>query len=262
MSEPLFEIRNLHAGYGGGEIISGLSLAVAPGETAALLGLNGSGKSTLLRAAMGLAPLKGGQVLVAGEPVVGMGARSRAQRIAYVPQRSRFDEGMTVLEAVLPGANPRTPLFGGYSRAHRAQALSCLKQLGLEDLAGRMVGTLSQGQRRLTVFARAMLQEPQVYLMDEPDGALDLPRRWGVLECVRRMAAEGERCALVALHDASAALSCCDRVLILKDGCIACALDMRTAGQDEVLAAMRLLYGEVTVMRDGRCWAVVPAGAR
>lgn len=264
MSEqkPLFEIRDLHAGYGGAQVISGLSLCVAPGETAALLGLNGSGKSTLLRAALGLAPLKSGEILAAGENIGALAARSRARRIAYVPQRSLIDEGMTALEAVLLGANAHTPLFGGYSAAQRKAALSCLSQLGLGDLAHRTIGTLSQGQRRLTVFARAMMQSPQVYLMDEPDGALDLPRRWSVLQHVRQMTAGQERCALVALHDASAALSCCDRVLILKDGVVSCALNMHTAAEAEVLEAMRLLYGGVSVMHDANGWAVVPGGAR
>lgn len=264
MSErgPLFEIRDLHAGYGGKEIISGLSLSVAPGETAALLGLNGSGKSTLLRAALGLVPHASGRVLAGGGEISRLNAKERAKRIAYVPQRSLGDEGMTALEAVLLGANAHMPLLGGYSAAQRAQALACLEQLGEGDLAQRTLRTLSQGQRRLTVFARAMMQSPQVYLMDEPDGALDLQRRWSILAQIRQMTEGKERCALVALHDASAALSCCDRVMILSGGAIACALDMRETNEDEVLAAMRLLYGGVSVMHNAHGWAVVPKGIR
>jgi len=221
----------------------------------ALLGLNGSGKSTLLRAALGQHPAKG-SIRACGRDVQAMAARERAGLMGYIPQRSRMDEGMTALDAVLMGANAHTPLLAGYSHAQRRRAAQCLAQLGAAELSGRPLFALSQGQRQLVVFARAMMQQPRILLLDEPDAALDLPRRTQMMAQVRALTGENG-CALCALHDASLALSSCDRVLILAHGVIACDLNMRAAGEDEVSAAMRLLYGEAAVGRVGGRWAVV-----
>jgi len=254
---PLLEISNLSVGYGAKEVLSDLSLCIGAGESAALLGLNGSGKSTLLRAALGFLPAAAGEIAIDGRNVRRMNARERAERMGYIPQRSRFEGGLTVLELVLMGANADMPIFGGYSRRQKEQALFCLERLGIGELSGRILGTLSQGQRQLAVFARTMMQQPRVFLLDEPDSALDLPRRREMMNCVRTMVRESEGGALIVLHDASLALSCCDRVLILRDGRIACELRMADAQESEVRSAMRLLYGDVAVMRLGDRWAVV-----
>ena len=255
--EPLLEISNLSVRYAEREVLRSLSLRIEAGETAALLGLNGSGKSTLLRAALGFLPIEAGEIRVDGQNLRTMPARERALRMGYIPQHSRFEGGLTVLELVLMGANAGMPLLGSYSRRQKAQALSCLEQLGIRDLSGCMLCELSQGQRQLAVFARTMMQQPKVFLLDEPDSALDLPRRREMMERVKEMAAETGSGALIVLHDASLALSCCDRVLILKDGRIACGLHMAGAQESEVRSAMRLLYGDVAAACiDGR-WAVV-----
>lgn len=249
-------IRGLRAGYGGRTVIDGADLTVQAGEVVALLGLNGSGKSTLLRAAAGLLPASG-SVCFGGRDLLAMGARARARVCAYVPQRSRIDGGITALEAVLMGANAVTPLFGGYSAAQRARARDCLAQMDALAWADTPVGALSEGQRQTVVFARTLMQQARVLLLDEPDGALDLPRRGAMLEAVRRMAGAGPCAALVALHDASLALSRCDRVLLLMDGRIAFQLDMRVAEQEQVEHALGALYGEAHVVRRGRRFAVL-----
>ncbi|MDO5378826.1 MAG: ABC transporter ATP-binding protein [Clostridia bacterium] len=250
-------IRSLCAGYGGRKVIDGAELTVRAGEVCALLGLNGSGKSTLLRAAMGLLPVSEGGVFLGERDLLAMGARERARHCAYIPQRSRMDGGITALEAVLMGANASTPLFSGYSAAQRERAKSCLDEMGALAWAETPVGALSEGQRQTVVFARAIMQRASVLLLDEPDGALDLPRRGAMMEAVRRMAGAGPCAALVALHDASLALSRCDRVLILMGGRIAFDLDMRCAGEEQVERALCALYGPVDIVRRGRRFAVL-----
>ena len=255
MNHNLLEVSGLRAAYGRREVLSGLSLEIRRGEVCALLGLNGSGKSTLLRAALGLLPAQG-TVLACGQDVRAMDARTRAALLGYIPQRSRLDDGVTALDAVLMGANASMPLFAGYSRAQRERALHCLERLGAAQLAGQMMGTLSQGQRQLVIFARTMMQQPKILLLDEPDSALDLPRRTEMMAQVRALC-DQDGCALCALHDASLALTACDRVLILKDGVIACELDMHTASRQTAEEAMRLLYGSAQVLRAGDRWAVI-----
>ena len=260
MADGLF-LSRLRADRGGVPILTDVTLHAPRGEVTALLGLNGSGKTTLLLAALGLIPAACERCEVDGEPLRSASPRRRAQLAAYIPHRIRLDDGLTVLEAVLMGANARTPLLRGYGPAERERALDCLRRLGADALASRAMGTLSEGQRRLAVLARALQQRPGAVLLDEPDSALDLPRRWEVLEAVSSLAREG-RAALVSLHDASLALNACDRALILQGGRIIRALALRDAGRDELEDAMRALYGDVALTGAPGQWAVAPrAGA-
>lgn len=257
----MLELANLRVGYRGREVLCGASLRVGEGEVAALLGMNGSGKSTLIRAVLGLIPVRGGRATLAGENLLTLSARRRAQLCAYVPQDVRVEDGATALEIVLMGANARTPLLAPYSAAQRAQASQCLAQLGVQGLSARRMGELSQGQRQLVLFARALMQQPRAFLLDEPDSALDLPHRHAMMRRVRSLAADG-RVALVALHDASLALNVCDRVFTFRDGVIAGELDMRDARDEEIEREMRALYGDVALLRGAAGAAlIVPAGA-
>ena len=249
-------LKDLRAGYGGREVLRGVSLTAHAGEMTALLGLNGSGKTTLLRAVLGAVPASG-RVLLGDVDLLALGVRQRARLLSCIPQRSRADSGLTALEAVLMGANAETPLLLGYGPARRARALACLKRLDADAWADVPLGELSEGQRRTVILARALMQRAQACLLDEPDGALDLPRRRGALEAARRMAREDGCAVLCALHDASLALTLCDRVLALHSGRIAWALDMRSATQGEIEGAMRALYGDAEVLRGERGWAVL-----
>lgn len=255
----MLEISGLCAGYGGHEVLSGVELSVHPGEVAALLGLNGSGKSTLLRAAMGLMPVTAGRVMLWGEDMTALSARKRAQCCAYVPQRSRVSDGLTALEVVLMGANARMPLLGAYTAAQHEQAQACLAQMGAEELALCRMGALSEGQKQLVVFARALMQQPRAYLLDEPDGALDWPHRFAMMRRVRELAAHG--ClALVVLHDPALALNLCDRVLVLQEGRVTKTLDLQKADDAHIEEAMRTLYGKVSLVRGRGGLALLPDG--
>lgn len=256
MSEIL-SVRGVCAGYGARRVLEDVCLSVGEGEVCALLGLNGSGKSTLLRVLLGLLPVQTGEISVCGGNMRRAAPQKVARLAAYLPQRSRADDGMTALEIVLMGANAVTPLIMPYSAVQREKARMCLERMGACEWADRRMGELSQGQKQSVLLARALMQSPKLLLLDEPDAALDLPRRWQMLRTVSALAKE-ERCAaLCALHDASLALSVCDSVAVLSGGRIVCRLDMARVGEDEVRAAMCALYGDVTVIRrDGR-WAVL-----
>ena len=253
----ILTVRGVCAGYGARRVLEDVGLFVGEGEVCALLGLNGSGKSTLLRVLLGLLPVQMGEISVCGENMRRAAPPKVARLAAYLPQRSRVDDGMTALEIVLMGANAVTPLIMPYSAVQREKARMCLERMGAGEWADRRMGELSQGQRQSVLLARALMQSPKLLLLDEPDAALDLPRRWQMLRTVSALAKE-ERCAaLCALHDASLALSVCDSVAVLSGGRIVCRLDMAKAGEDEVRAAMCALYGDVTVIRrDGR-WAIL-----
>lgn len=255
--DEILTVRGVCAGYGARRVLEDVGLSVGEGEVCALLGLNGSGKSTLLRVLLGLLPVQTGEISVCGGNMRRAAPPKVARLAAYLPQRSRADDGMTALEIVLMGANAVTPLIMPYSAVQREKARMCLERMGAGEWADRRMGELSQGQKQSVLLARALMQSPKLLLLDEPDAALDLPRRWQMLRTVSALAKE-ERCAaLCALHDASLALSVCDSVAVLSGGRIVWRLDMARAGEDEVRAAMCALYGDVTVIRrDGR-WAVL-----
>lgn len=255
--DEILTVWGVCAGYGARRVLEDVGLSVGEGEVCALLGLNGSGKSTLLRVLLGLLPVQTGEISVCGGNMRRAAPQKVARLAAYLPQRSRADDGMTALEIVLMGANAVTPLIMPYSAVQREKARTCLVRMGAGKWADRRMGELSQGQRQSVLLARALMQSPKLLLLDEPDAALDLPRRWQMLRTVSALVKE-ERCAaLCALHDASLALSVCDSVAVLSGGRIVCRLDMARAGEDEVRAAMCALYGDVTVIRrDGR-WAVL-----
>ena len=253
----ILTVRGVCAGYGARRVLEDVGLSVGEGEVCALLGLNGSGKSTLLRVLLGLLPVQTGEISVCGGNMRRAAPQKVARLAAYLPQRSRVDDGMTALEIVLMGANAVTPLIMPYSAVQREKARMCLERMGAGEWADRRMGELSQGQRQSVLLARALMQSPKLLLLDEPDAALDLPRRWQMLRTVSALAKE-ERCAaLCALHDASLALSVCDSVAVLSGGRIVCRLDMARAGEDEVRTAMCALYGDVTVIRRGGRWAVL-----
>lgn len=255
--DEILTVRGVCAGYGARRVLEDVGLSVGEGEVCALLGLNGSGKSTLLRVLLGLLPVQTGEISVCGGNMRRAAPPKVARLAAYLPQRSRADDGMTALEIVLMGANAVTPLIMPYSAVQREKARMCLERMGAGEWADRRMGELSQGQKQSVLLARALMQSPKLLLLDEPDAALDLPRRWQMLRTVSALAKE-ERCAaLCALHDASLALSVCDSVAVLSGGRIVCRLDMARAGEDEVRAAMCALYGDVTVIRQDGRWAVL-----
>lgn len=255
--DEILTVQGVCAGYGARRVLEDVGLSVGEGEVCALLGLNGSGKSTLLRVLLGLLPVQTGEISVCGGNMRRAAPQKVARLAAYLPQRSRADDGMTALEIVLMGANAVTPLIMPYSAVQREKARMCLERMGAGEWADRRMGELSQGQRQSVLLARALMQSPKLLLLDEPDAALDLPRRWQMLRTVSALVKEEQCAALCALHDASLALSVCDSVAVLSGGRIVCRLDMARVGEDEVRAAMCALYGDVTVIRrDGR-WAVL-----
>jgi ABC-2 type transport system ATP-binding protein len=165
---PAIEARDLTRRFGGFEALRGVSLAVAPGEVHAVLGPNGAGKTTLMRVLSGLAEPSDGEAFVLGR---GAGrARDLRQLIGLVPSGDRsFYERISALENLLFFAR----LWGMSARAGRARALVVLAAVGLEEVARRPVNTFSHGMQKRLSFARALLTEPPVLMVDEATHDLD-----------------------------------------------------------------------------------------
>jgi len=239
MMPTVLETAGLAVGYGSCPVLSGLSLAVAPGTLWAVLGPNGSGKSTLLRTVLGLLGPVAGGVHLFGTPVARWDRRALARRVAWVPQAFDADAGFTGLELVLMGRAPHQGAWGLPGARDLAVARAVLAELGIVHLSGRVVSRLSGGERRLLLVARALAQEPALLLLDEPTAFLDLQHQAQVLERVRARV-RGGLAAMAVLHDPNLAAAFADQVLLLREG--------RVLGQGpsaELLDAERLgrLYG-------------------
>jgi len=203
----MLTIQNLTAGYGKKAILHGISLDFPPGTVTAILGPNGCGKSTLLKAAAGLLPATGGQIL-AEEP--------RARHIAYLPQ-SRAVPEMTARQLVLHGRFPWLGWPRVYRREDEAIADAALERLGIGEVGDLPLPELSGGTRQKCYLAMALAQQAETLLLDEPTAWLDVGHQFRLMELLRSLAAEG-RAVAVVLHDLPLALTYADRVAVLDRG--------------------------------------------
>ena len=209
--------KGLSVELGGRLILEHIDFDVAPGEVVGLVGRNGVGKTTLLRLAAGALIPMSGSMLLGEESLASLSRRARAQRLALVPQDLHVPFPFRVGELVLMGRAPHQPLVGLESEVDVALALAALERLGIADLADREIGTLSGGERQLVLFARALVQDPDILLLDEPTAFLDLRHRVEVLREIRAFAQSG-RAALIVSHDLSLAARSCDRIVLLRPG--------------------------------------------
>ncbi len=215
----MIQLRDLSAGYGGRDVVHGVTLDFPPGRVLALLGPNGCGKSTLLRAALGLLPRSGGQVLLDGAPLESLSPRRRALMAAYLPQ-SRPTPNITAYKMVLHGrfphlSYPRRCRGEDYEAADRA-----LRWADAADVAPRPMGELSGGQRQKVYLAMALAQQAPTLLMDEPTTFLDVGHQLEVMAAARRLAQEG-RAVVMAVHDLPLAMRGADDIALLDGGRLA-----------------------------------------
>ena len=215
----MIQLRDLSAGYGGRDVVCGVTLDFPPGRVLALLGPNGCGKSTLLRAALGLLPRSGGQVLLDGAPLESLSPRRRALMAAYLPQ-SRPTPNITAYKMVLHGrfphlSYPRRCRGEDYEAADRA-----LRWADAADVAPRPMGELSGGQRQKVYLAMALAQQAPTLLMDEPTTFLDVGHQLEVMAAARRLAEEG-RAVVMAVHDLPLAMRGADDIALLDGGRLA-----------------------------------------
>ena len=212
----MIELKNLRAGYPGRPVLEGISLDFRPGEVLAVIGPNGCGKSTLLRAANGLLPRTGGEVLVDSVPLERLPAKEIAQKIAYLPQ-SRTTPNITAGRMVLHGRFPYLSYPRRYRREDHEMVKRALAWVGASGLASRPLAELSGGQRQKVYLAMALAQGTSTILMDEPTTYLDVGCQLEVMALARRLAEEG-RAVVMVLHDLTLALRCAHRAALLHEG--------------------------------------------
>jgi iron complex transport system ATP-binding protein len=211
----LLETRGLTVEIAGKSVCRELSLTLEAGKCIGLLGGNGVGKTTLLHTLAGLRPPAAGQVLLDGAPLAQQPRRRVAQRLGLLMQQPEDSLPATVLETALIGRHPHLDFWRWESHRDVAIARRALKHVGLEGLEQRVQTSLSGGERRRLDIATVLVQDPQVFLLDEPAHQLDLQHQMALLGLLKRLAAEQGRIVLMSLHDINLAARFCDQVLML-----------------------------------------------
>lgn len=239
-AEVLLEARGLYFAYAAGlpEVVCGASLELRRGMLAALIGANGSGKSSLIRLLGGLFRPARGEVLFDGVPLASLEPRVRARRIAYVPQASASVFPLTALEVVLMGRSPYTARFRFENERDLAVAHDALAAVDAAHLAARSVTELSGGERQLVALARALAQEPECLLLDEPSAALDLKHRAGLVRHLSRLSDELGITALIVTHDLQLLDPSFDQVFAMRDGTVEASGTPAEVLRDEVLSVV------------------------
>ncbi len=240
MSEFICETRNLAIGYEKKRLAEEISLGARKGEILTLIGPNGAGKSTLLKTLAGqLAPL-GGVVLLDEKDLSAHSGRERAQKMALMLPHTRPTELTSCFEFVSAGRTPYTGRLGILSEVDRQQVQAALALVGAEELADRDFNCISDGQRQRILLARAICQQPEVLLLDEPTSFLDVKGKIELLTILQKLAKERQVAVVVSLHELDMAQKISDFVICVSPEKVSSVMTPQQAFAPENI---RTLYG-------------------
>lgn len=208
---PPLSIKGLSVAYQKKPVLRDVSFDVTEGELIGVIGPNGAGKSTLMKAALGLIPTIGGEVKVYGKPY---GEQRRL--IGYVPQRESVDWDFptNALDVVLMGTYGRLGWIRRPGAKEKAEAMECLRKVGMADYADRQISQLSGGQQQRVFLARALVQNAKLYFMDEPFAGVDAATEKAIITLLQELKRNGKT-VIVVHHDLATVEQYFDSVLLL-----------------------------------------------
>ena len=240
MSDFLCETQELAIGYGKTPLAEKITLGVWKGEILTLIGPNGAGKSTLLKTLAGqLSPL-GGAVLLEGQSLTSYSGTARAKKMALMLPHTRRMELTTCFEFVSAGRIPYTGRLGILSEEDRKQVASALELVGAASLASRDFNCISDGQRQRVLLARAVCQQPEVILLDEPTSFLDVKGKIELLSILQKLAHEQQLAVILSLHELDMAEKISDAVICVSPQGVSEVMTPKKAFAPENI---RTLYG-------------------
>ena len=244
---PAITATNLRHSFGKRQVLRHLSFNVENGDFFIIIGPNGSGKTTLMKLLAGIIKLQKGQVKILGHPNRSYTPRTLARAVAFVPQRLPVDLPYTVEEAVLLGRAPYQGALGIEREIDLEIARQAMQFTGVDHLAGATIDQLSGGEQQRVFLARAICQEPDIMLLDEPTASLDLAHQVKVMDLMEKLKVEKGITIVMVSHDVNLAAMYSDRVLLLKDGeivSLGIPSDVLSFGQLEKTYGCKLLVDE------------------
>jgi ferrichrome ABC transporter, ATP-binding protein FhuC len=216
-------------------VISDINLELKSGQLACLIGENGIGKSTLLKTLTGFLPKLNGSLLLDNRDIESFSQRELARQVSIVLTQKPDVQNLTIEEIIGLGRSPYTGFFGRLREEDRKVVDDAIATMGIEKLRGRMIQTLSDGERQKVMIAKALAQETPVILLDEPTAFLDFPSKAETFQSLQRMAHERDKLILLSTHDLELAVRFADSLLEVK------ARTLKAVSVAEVKASIRAI---------------------
>jgi iron complex transport system ATP-binding protein len=236
---PAIEARALCYQYRDEPVLKGLSFAVERGEFFILIGPNGSGKTTLMKTMAGILKATG-SLKILGRPTAGFTRRALARHMAFVPQQLPTDFPFSVREVVLMGRAPHQGILGFETRTDRTAAEQVMEITDISHLAERRLNCLSGGELQRIFIAKALCQEPDILLLDEPTAFLDLAHQTQVMDLLENLKQEKGITIVMVCHDLNLAAMYGNRLLLLRGGE---ALHLGTPNEVLTFPVLEAAYG-------------------
>ncbi|WP_211258400.1 ABC transporter ATP-binding protein [Methanobrevibacter oralis] len=224
------------------KILNGINFTVEKGDFISILGINGSGKSTLLKCINKILSYEKGSILLNDEDIKNIDNFKIAQKIAYVPQKFSVERS-TVFDAILLGRRPY--ITWNVSKEDIEITENVMKLLNIESYALRYINELSGGELQKVVLARALVQGPEILLLDEPTSDLDLKNQYDVMNLLKKISKDKKITPIVVLHDINLALRYSNKFILLKNGKVKCG------GEDAINSnTIKEVYGIDAYVKD------------
>ncbi len=240
MKENVLTARDISVGYGKKIVVSGLDLEVRSGEILTIIGPNGAGKSTVLKSIASQLPLLGGAVSINGTDIAEMSLNETAKTISVCFTERITAEKMTCEDIVSTGRYPYTGKFGILSADDRKIVREAMELTGVTSIADTDIRRISDGQRQTVMLARAIAQQPEVLILDEPTSFLDINNKLKLLGLLKELARSRNIAVIQTLHELDLAQRFSDKILCIKDH-----KSDRTGTPEEIFSGdyISLLYG-------------------
>jgi iron complex transport system ATP-binding protein len=253
----LLEIDDLEFAYGSHKILDGIELDLQPGEILSIVGENGAGKSTLIKCINGINRTRNGRIKINGIDRKDFPQSEISKKIGYVPQTTPVNFPASVFDVILLGRIPH--IIWKIGKRDKRIVSQTIMDLNLQHLAFRPYNQLSGGERQKVLIARALVQKPELLLLDEPTSNLDLRHQIEVLDTVRRSVKRSKRMsAIIAIHDLNLASRYSDRVAFIHEGRIIKVGEPEDVIDPETISMVYGIEADVSCSRDGECVVVVP----
>ena len=239
MAQYYFSTQQLTVGYDGVPLIKDIDIDIERGEIVTLIGPNGSGKSTILKSITRQLKTIAGTVVIGGEELKRISYKNLSTKLAVVLTERMKPELMTCRDIVATGRYPYTGRLGILSAGDEAQVEAAMEAVKVTEIAGRDFNAISDGQRQRVLLARAICQEPEIIILDEPTSFLDIRHKLQLLSILRGMAKQKGITVIMSLHEIDLAQKISDKIVCVKGDCIS-----RFGAPEDIFdsATVRALY--------------------
>jgi iron complex transport system ATP-binding protein len=216
----MLEIRNLNFAYGKNAVLRGINFSAKAGEFISIIGPNGAGKSTLIKMIDGILSTAQSEILLDGKSISDFSRKDLAQKIAYLPQESKFSFAYTVREVVMMGRFPYLKGVFTYSAEDFHIVREMMDLMEINRFAERNFNELSGGEKQRVLIASALAQQPKIILLDEPTSALDLHHQIAIYHILKKLQKQQNLTIIVVTHDINLAAQYCERMTLMGNGMI------------------------------------------